>query len=154
MHPYELFRRLDRKREFPVAPAPSARSCSNITMSDRPARTLHDAGDHRTVERWCHCQPSGNHQLICPALAGQRGVPPPATPRWGTRSGRERRLVANGCHSTVLRFVCWSRKSSANRVNSLKLISPGWNLEHRNQNPVNSRANSISLLNFRLTFAH
>src|SRR5215813_7450574 len=50
MHPHLLFRRLDRKLEFPAAPAPSARSCSNITTSDRPARTVHDAGDHRTVE--------------------------------------------------------------------------------------------------------
>jgi hypothetical protein len=87
MHPHRIFRRLDRKREFPAAPAPSTRSCSNITMTDRPARTLHDAEDHRTVLLWCHCQPSGYHQLIFRALAGQRDVPQPVTARWGTRSG-------------------------------------------------------------------
>jgi hypothetical protein len=49
---------------------PSARSCSNRTMSDRPAHTLYD-GDHRTVERWCHRQPSSYHQLLCPADAAK-----------------------------------------------------------------------------------
>jgi hypothetical protein len=28
-------------------------------------------------------QPSGDRQLTCPALAGERGAPPPTTPRQG-----------------------------------------------------------------------
>ncbi|MET3905680.1 hypothetical protein ABID59_000001, partial [Bradyrhizobium sp. S3.3.6] len=31
-------------------------------------------------------QPHGYRQLTSPALAGERGDPPPATPRYGTRS--------------------------------------------------------------------
>jgi hypothetical protein len=31
-------------------------------------------------------QPSGYRQLTCPALAGERGAPPQATPLHGTRS--------------------------------------------------------------------
>lgn len=42
---------------------------------------LHDAGNHRAVKRDPTVSPSGYRQLTSPALAGERGDPPPGTPR-------------------------------------------------------------------------
>ena len=68
--------------------ASSERSCSSRTMSGPSSVPVPDTGNHRAVERSSRCQPSGNRQLTCPALAGERGATPPVTPRRGTRSTR------------------------------------------------------------------
>jgi hypothetical protein len=66
-------------------PADRRRDPTPIYMG-RPARPLHDPGNHHAPERWWRRQPAPTRRMTDPARAPDRRGPPSATPLHGTRS--------------------------------------------------------------------
>ena len=72
-----------RRRDHPSGRRPPARAERRM---GRSARQVHDPGNHQPDERRSPGQPACRGALIKPALPGERGNQPSATPLPGTRS--------------------------------------------------------------------